>query len=437
MTTGHMHDIELDDMADGDGGSGRHRRDDDDVSIDGHGYDDDMTVVEDDDTSSETEAEARHNDQDTTSLVSGSRSFSTWDRRTKIKYMAICTVVVLLFLLTNTGLNVGNKKIFAETGFKFPILMTACHAPIGAVLGLMTLKLGERARFAMPRFKMIDFRTDGLQIFLTGMFFALNVGFNNASYMYISITMNQIVRALNPVFTALTAIVILGERYSLAYWLGIVAVSSGVIMSVYGNPQFHPLGFAFVMISSASAGLSVNLAGYVMKGAQGTTKLDPVNTVIWTALPIFGWCMPLFCWTELMPLISYSSIGVTDIVAIVLLTGLLAYFYNVVHYELISLTSSVYSTIIGNFKVVLLIIVAELFFSSADSGFTALNLAGVIFTLVAFAYVNMVAYMEKNGHDPLAWCRCGGGCGLVVMCRRMLAADGNGPPVGRCDERAA
>jgi drug/metabolite transporter (DMT)-like permease len=315
----------------------------------------------------------------------------------KAKYPLVMTSLVLGFIGSNSALNFGNGYVFKETGFKFPVLMTSFHALLGGLLGVCYMKMGQN-RSHWIRFRWITTRKQAFVVLLTGAFFALNVGFNNASYQYISVTLNQSIRSLNTVFTAIFCVAIQEKKFSLPYWLGIFVISIGVAMSVYGNPVFNTLGIVFALVSSVCASLMVTLVGYLTQNDDQETKMDSINTIVWTSLPIFAFCMPFFLWYEFTGLVQYSKTSAINCLGILLITGLIAFFYNLFHYELITFTGSVYSTVVGNLKVVFIFLVVAIYTptSEGEVPLTTLNKWGIVVTVLDFVYMSFISYRESR-----------------------------------------
>ncbi len=318
--------------------------------------------------------------------------FYEYTPKEKIAYVLDCVFTIVMFMATNSLLNFGNGYIYSQTGFRYPLLMTGCHALIGGMLGLFYIQIGTCYNpEKCTRLKKITPHKHAFIILLTSLFFALNVALNNASFLYISVTLNQVIRSLNIVFTAIFSVFILKKSYSVLYWIGVVAISISVMFSVYGNPIFNWMGFLLALSSSICAALMVTLIGYLTQ--KGDDKLDSINTVIWTALPIFAFCMPMFCWGELISLIHYlkEGIGFLQCVVIIGTTGFMAFVYNVFHYHLIAITTAVYSTAVGNFKSVVIFVIVAIWSPSGEKELTVVNWCGFFFTVFLFFYLNWVS----------------------------------------------
>jgi hypothetical protein len=142
----------------------------------------------------------------------------------------------------------------------------------------------------------------------------------------------------------------------------------------------------------------VTLVGYMTQSDDQDTKMDSINTVIWTSLPIFAFCMPFFLWYEFTGFVHYSKTSALDCIAILLVTGIIAFFYNVFHYELITLTGSVYSTVVGNLKVVFIFFIVAVYTptSEGDVPLTTINKWGIGLTVLDFVYMSYISYRQSR-----------------------------------------
>jgi drug/metabolite transporter (DMT)-like permease len=345
-------------------------------------------------------------------------TFWKWGRGKRCCYVALVAFIVLAWCATNYALSFSNEYVFRGAGFRFPTLLVAFHALFGGVCSLLLLLLSaclphirERVRWLLSyqddidpaparcegcvSFKGIDPHRHGLLILLTGMFFALNTGFNNASFMYMPLGPIQIIRSLNIVFTAVFSVVFLKKRFTVLYWAGVFCISLGVMMSAYGNPTFDFVGAIFAFVSSVCAALMMVFVGKLttMPGLE----MDSINLVLWTALPIFGFCMVPFLMWEYTGMELYASANASSMVDILFSTALLAFLNNVLQYDLVRLTSPVYSTAASNVKTTGLFVIDYL---RSDPSFgptpTGLNWAGVSATMASFFYLNVLSYVETK-----------------------------------------
>merc|ERR1711904_750115 len=133
---------------------------------------------------------------------------------------AIASLLVWLFL--NCSLNFYNKWLFSHTEFKFPVFFTMFHMVanlIGTSILIFVFKQGQ-----------VDFSTSGkhygykFSILLLASLFCTNIVTNNWSLMYISLSVNQIVKSCLPIPTIILSMMFEGKTYSLFTFLSIAVI---------------------------------------------------------------------------------------------------------------------------------------------------------------------------------------------------------------------
>lgn len=338
-------------------------------------------------------------EKDSNKFIGKARPFHEWPWRTRIKYWIALLISVSVYFITNIVLNLGNKQIFSKYGFKFPIFMTGVHALVGGVLGLFYIKVGERNPQCI-KYRPFNLQMDGFSIVALSFFTAMNVGMNNASLVFTTVQLNQIVRSSIPVATAIFGVLIQQKRYTLLYWMGLALSTSGVAFAVYGNPGFNMIGFILALLSGIFAALMVACNAYLM---QEKEKIDSINMTIRTAIPTFCFCMIPFVILELTDFAVYSSKEPLNALLFLLGTGFVAFVYNIFHLEVIFLVGGANSAVIGNFRMATVIMIAQLISGGQDM--KIMNWIGIAisisspFFLAVLTYKNMAEKKDDSSND--------------------------------------
>ena len=103
--------------------------------------------------------------------------------------LLIKLVVLTLYLSLNISLNMMNKWVLSHYGFRFPLLMSMCH------MGFSFLALAPIMLFKAFRDQhAATLQKQWLGLIGVGVFFAINIGFNNVSLVTISLSLNQVIR---------------------------------------------------------------------------------------------------------------------------------------------------------------------------------------------------------------------------------------------------
>ena len=102
----------------------------------------------------------------------------------------VSTVLVLAaFLCLNVTLNLMNKWALSTYGFRFPILLTACHMAF-SFIALLPVMLSKTAKLK----HIATLKKQWLGLLTAGILMAANVALNNLSLVGLSLSLNQIIR---------------------------------------------------------------------------------------------------------------------------------------------------------------------------------------------------------------------------------------------------
>lgn len=235
-------------------------------------------------------------------------------------------------------------------GFKFPLLVSLCHqafsfvtlAPIMCTSGFRDLHMTSLSK-------------QWLGLLGVAICFAVNVGFNNVSLLAISLSLNQIIRALIPVVTAVGSIFIEKRSLSRKEFVSLAVLFGGVAISVYegSNTRGSLAGVASCLVGTICNGLMMAASGRLM-----SEKMDVLRLTFYTA-PVCCFVLVPFYWQlEYNEFQKYANASSSAYLGLLLLGCLNALAYNIVHYLLIKFTSSVTTTVLGEMKIVLILVLS-------------------------------------------------------------------------------
>eukprot|EP00299_Pterocystis_sp_00344_P019030 c9480_g1_i2.p1 GENE.c9480_g1_i2~~c9480_g1_i2.p1 ORF type:complete len:379 (+),score=86.00 c9480_g1_i2:1-1137(+) len=293
--------------------------------------------------------------------------------------------LLLLFWIGNVGLNVYNKWLFAKGGFRVPLFVTISHQIfcfLGAALMLLT---------PFYKRKKIEDTSVLLKLLTVSVFFSLNTGLNNTSLLYLTLSANQIIRALLPAICAVFATFIEGKKYNNWQWATMFILVIGVILALLDNPSFDELGTALCLSSVVGAALHVSVVGYFL----GQMNMTAFDMLLYTTIPIALILLPPFLLSnEIEKLEKFEEKeGMVRAVFLVAVGGVIAFLYNLVHYFFIHYTSSVYTTVAGNMKVALVVCFSFVFL---DDEATVLNIVGLSIACLAFFANSYLEFQTKE-----------------------------------------
>ena len=212
-----------------------------------------------------------------------------------------------------------------------------------------------------------------------GSFMALNISLNNLSLLDVSLSLNQIIRAAIPVVTCILRIMVEGTIPSKQEAVSLVVLTSGVMLAVWqGAVTGKPHAIALCIIATICNGAMMTFAGKLL-----SEKLDVVRLTFYTA-PVSLTCLaPFYFKYEQARFLTYFQHHHHGVILIVLISSINAVCYNLVHATIIKKTSATTSTVLGEIKIVGLLILSA-FLLGESKEFTLKMACGCALALIGF-----------------------------------------------------
>jgi hypothetical protein len=267
-------------------------------------------------------------------------------------------------------------------GIPAPFFLTACQQMGSVFIFLLVVGLSA-ANLVSFKVKRLATTSEYLLIIFLGLFFALNISFNNLSITLLPISVNLVIRTCIPLFT-LGAQRILGlfitvpsagiaprELYCMlmgvgAAGLAVVASSKGKTSSAEGeNFETFLLGCTFCVLALCAAGLNSTLAQVL----GSSMKMTPIDTAGYMGVPVFTFCVLPFLFMTHPVNGWYTEEGFedknsyTDLMLIkqvveeapftmipIMLFGPIAFMYNILQIWLYMSLSATHTAFAGNFN---------------------------------------------------------------------------------------
>ena len=290
-------------------------------------------------------------------------------------------VVVILFFLLNVGLSLLNRWALGVKGFSFPIFLTTFQAlfMFTAILCSSLFIPKVRGMTGSSRRTMVK---EWKGVVWVGIWTSLNVVLNNFSLVYISLSLNQVLRYGFYMYTVMCGYIscdgVCCCRSSIPLVTAVVSAIHGRKMPTKGE-VFGLLvlcGGVIIAIGEASANgnafgvmlcLSSVVAGAYMLTTTAHTlheKMSSFQLAFMTA-PVTVVClMPPFFMFESGVVGEYMVLN-PHMTAMILLSGsILASAYNVVHNELVGIVGPVTTTVLGQIKIVSLMLLSGILFGT-------------------------------------------------------------------------
>ncbi|CCI39582.1 unnamed protein product [Albugo candida] len=249
-----------------------------------------------------------------------------------------------MWFMQNVGVTFWNKK--ALTAIRLPVTLTFVHMicnSIGAFIfihvyrGIHRKPLKRSQQWLMLNFSLI---------------FVSNIIFGNWSLGLVSISFNQIMRALVPSVVVGLSIVILGKTYSYKRKAALLPVACGVYLACTGDNSCTFLGFLITLAAVLFAGLKAVLSS---KFLTGDLKLHPVDLILHQAPLSALWCLLAIQLTEEKNVLYERRHELPALSVWYIITGIISFLLNITSFYANQVTSPVTLCVCGNVKQVFVI----------------------------------------------------------------------------------
>ena len=197
-------------------------------------------------------------------------------------------------------------------------------------------------------------RGQSIGLALVAILNGVQIAANNASLAVMELSMNQVVRAGVPVLTALMGISIEGKVPTALELAALIGVSAGVVVCVYHDSgASSAMGVLLVGVSAVVQAAQMSLSSRLM-----TKKLSSFQMTFYTGPVAFLLLLPWALWYEAETFVRACEQQPMGVVAFLLGGCVMAVMYNVVFFQCLQTISSVGTSIMGNVKIVFLILLS-------------------------------------------------------------------------------
>ena len=364
-----------------------------------------------------------------------------------------------VWFVWNLVINIYNKWVLSFTGFHFPLALTMSNKIIGWMGALIVLRSSGDTWPAISALLCSHFQRPLVQ--LHGLVTALNLGLNNWSLVLLSITINQLLKSVLPLPTAIISMAIEGKRYPASVWVSMAILIAGTALASAAPRAEATLPGVLLCLGSVvcAAGWTVLSSNLLQR--PGAEKLDSVSLlfvssptsifclfvlmVMYEARGLgayFGWLpdpslapgpRPISLhpssvsdhdhsyigqqpaaafWHHTALVAPYGTANASAVLAgnsafvsqqgrvgwhmgglYMVVGGLLGFGYDIVHNQLLSLTSALTMAIMSNTKLVLLIGLSMLLFERQPS---FLSFLGICIALLGVFWYSCFKYNEQR-----------------------------------------
>lgn len=276
-----------------------------------------------------------------------------------------------------------NKAVLDQLKFPYPMFLTTWHMFLATIL----TQIMSRTTNMLPGVKenKVDGNVMAKQILPVTLFFATSLVLSNKSYIYLSVSYIQMLKAFTPVAVLIFSFFSGLEKTSMMELYIVLIICIGVALTSVGESFFSWMGFTFQSLAILAEASRLVMTNLLMK----QLKLDPLSSLYYIA-PLCSVFIGVACCIFEVQDLPLDRMLTTDFAAIMLINGGVAFALNVAVVLLISNTSALVLTLAGIIKDILLVFLSIVVFGSPV---TPLQYAGYG---VALLGLNLHKEYKKN-----------------------------------------
>ncbi|KAL5600991.1 hypothetical protein BROUX41_005822 [Berkeleyomyces rouxiae] len=283
---------------------------------------------------------------------------------------------VILWISVSGALIIMNKWILDTLNFRFPVLLTTYHLSFATVM----TQLMSRTTNLLDGRKKINMTPEVYMrgIVPIGVCFSLSLICGNMTYLYLSVSFIQMLKATTPVVVLLSSWAMGNTQPKLSVLLNVSVIVLGVIVASFGEIEFVLIGFVYQILGIVFEALRLTM---VEKLLSGEYKMDPLVSVYYFA-PICAFMNFMVALYWEIPRVTYQDFANVGM-GVFLLNGCVAFTLNLSVVFLIGKTSAVVMTLCGVLKDVLLVASSMLIWNAPVTGLQffgyAIALSGLVY----------------------------------------------------------
>lgn len=315
---------------------------------------------------------------------------------------AVAGFVIFMWMFLNFALNFFNKWAFTKAedggaGFSFPIFYTMWNT-FASFLGANLLMVMVPSNRTITWKQFID---NKFALLVFGVVFSSNIVTNNASLVYISLSVNQVIKCLVPIPAIIFSYFIEKKTYSYPVLTAAAVLTFGACTSIpYDSPKVTPLGSFLALWSTAMSGLRPVLTALLLKNSK-ESGLTPVP-LLWydAAFSTVFLFLAFLVSEETVTVADFFKVDAPAAVGILVGGSSMAFAYNIVVFYLVKVTSSLTSVVLANLKTTLIIVIAVLLWDKSISWISILGFVIFFAGLFAYSYLTFQSRQKASATKP-------------------------------------
>ncbi|PBP20921.1 DUF250 domain membrane protein [Diplocarpon rosae] len=284
---------------------------------------------------------------------------------------------VAVWISLSSSVILFNKWILSSLGFHYPILLTAWHLIFATVM----TQIMARTTTLLDGRKTVKMtgRVYLRAIVPIGVFFSLSLICGNLTYLYLSVSFIQMLKAFTPVAVLIAGWILQIDAVDFKKLGNVSFIVIGVVLASFGEIDFVLTGFLYQVGGIAFEAVRICMVQRLLNGAE--FKMDPLVSLYYFApvCAIMNFVVALIWEVPLVQMSEVYAVGLWTFFA----NACCAFFLNMSVVFLIGKTSGLVLTLCGVLKDILLVGASMLIWGTKISGLQAFGytiaLGGMIY----------------------------------------------------------
>jgi drug/metabolite transporter (DMT)-like permease len=289
-------------------------------------------------------------------------------------------VYVAIWISLSSSVILFNKWILSTLGFHYPILLTAWHLVFATV---MTQIMSRTTTLLDGRKKVkMTGRVYLRAIVPIGVFFSLSLICGNLTYLYLSVSFIQMLKAFTPVAVLIAGWVLAIEKVDYTKLGKVALIVIGVALASFGEIDFVLTGFLYQCAGIVFEAVRICMVQRLLQGDE--FKMDPLVSLYYYA-PVcaaMNLTVALFMEVRYIQMSEIYDVGLWTFLA----NASVAFLLNVSVVFLIGKTSGLVLTLCGVLKDILLVGASVLIWGTVISG---LQMFGYSIAIIGMLYYKL------------------------------------------------
>lgn len=295
---------------------------------------------------------------------------------------AVLWGLCVVWMSLSTLLILVNKHIMVDLRFGYPMSLASLGMLISTVCcwcwyRFSNLSSGKRSLSASIYIT---------RIVPVGLMMAVTLQSGNITYLYLTVSLIQMLKSLTPVITMLLAFAVQLEHPTWPLVSSVVTISGGILLASYGEMNLSVVGFLFMFASQISEALRLIMTEKLLVGM----KLHPIEALMYLAPACCSWLALGVCFYELPDMVAHKR---TDFIMqnprLMLLAACLGFVVNALSYTIIKLSSSLTFKVLGTVKDIIVVTIGILILHETVTG---IQRTGYMISLVGFLWYQYIKH---------------------------------------------